>query len=155
MGSELNQDASGERGNAGKHEVVTRRYNRNLLLLMWGLWVVMGIASAWTASAQNDDDLSLLKFGWAGLALLGALGLLFSASERFVVDAVGIHRRGVPSKTDPTPWATIRQVRRDPTDQKKGRARFELITWYPKASPQHIDIDCTDAQYQQILKWSA
>lgn len=153
MGSELNEGPSSKRGNTGECQVVTRRYNRNLLLLMWGLWVVSSIALAWGWATQSDDDLSLLGYGWAGLALLGAVALLFSARERFVVDEVGVHRRGAPSKTDPITWAKIDRIRRDSTDQRKSRLRFELSTLIPKASPPRIDIDCTDAQYQQILKW--
>lgn len=83
---------------------------------MCGFWLVSSIAFAWGWSTQDDDDLSLLGYGWAGLGLFGALALLFSARERFVVDEVGVHRRGVPIKTKPVSWAKIGRIRRDPTD---------------------------------------
>lgn len=155
MSSELGEEAADGPDNAVERTVVTRRYNRGLLLLMWGFWAVSCAVLAWGWLARGDDYLSLLGYGWAVLALLGILTLLLCWREEFVVDEIGLHRRGVPVKTDPTPWTKVERIRRDTADQKKGRVRFELKTLVPKASPPRIDISCTDAQYRQILKLSA
>lgn len=153
MASESSEGPPSERGNTGARQVVTRRSNRKLLILIWVIFVGSSVVLAWAWFTQTEGALPLLGYGWAGAAILGAITLVLSARERFIVDRVGVHRLGAPFNAKPIPWAKVDRIRRDSNDQRKGRLRIELSTLVPKKSAPRIDLDCNDDEHQQILEW--
>lgn len=67
MASESSEGPPSERGNTGARQVVTRRSNRKLLILIWVIFVGSSVVLAWAWFTQTEGALPLLGYMWAGL----------------------------------------------------------------------------------------